>query len=462
MATQLEIINYALRLLGKRRLEDLSGTDNVTLDSLDAYNDSLDYLLDIYPWSFAKVNKLLAIEDVPADEQIDYIYKYELPADFFKIYQVGALQDHRCEWEIKRNYLYTNMEEVRIVYIAEITDTTLFTKSFTNALVHRIAYNLTFAFTSSNASRESMRALAEEAFDRAIDSDGKATGSYDPDYVVQDDDLYNAHLGGYPYGGTCGGGPSTSGSTGYTFASEAEAIAGTEDAKWMSPLRSREAFLSQIATQSEAEGDTNNTHWMSPLRVFQRLKKTFSMESGERINTPEIRAVDGNGLRLGDDDGNGPVVFDGGILSNAYQTAFRAFVATQQDNVTGDGTQYNVTGAFWTPIINVGSAFSNGTFTAPITSNKYYLNASFFMKSINAAVHDDVRMSIVVDSVEYRLGTYNGASATVGGNMIVSCTIDNISMSAGDTAYLMISADNGTKVVDLGNTFTTFSGGILV
>ncbi|TET76173.1 MAG: hypothetical protein E3J43_07260 [Candidatus Heimdallarchaeota archaeon] len=49
-----------------------------------------------------------------------------------------------------------------------------------------------------------------------------------------------------------------------------------------------------------------------------------------------------------------------GRMTNIYQPAFSAWVNTQQDNVTGDGTECIVTGAFWTEIFDQETIFLMG------------------------------------------------------------------------------------------------------
>lgn len=63
---------------------------------------------------------------------------------------------------------------------------------------------------------------------------------------------------------------------GIIFASQAEAEAGTNATKYMSPQRVAQAIAAiagqfDVATQAEAEAGTNNTKGMTPLRVKQAI-----------------------------------------------------------------------------------------------------------------------------------------------------------------------------------------------
>lgn len=82
-----------------------------------------------------------------------------------------------------------------------------------------------------------------------------------------------------------------------TYASEAEAIAGTEAAKPMSPLRTQDAITGRLADNGQAVGGTDNTTLMTPLRTAQAIdamrpepgQAVFSTASGtafDLINLP--------------------------------------------------------------------------------------------------------------------------------------------------------------------------------
>ena len=59
------------------------------------------------------------------------------------------------------------------------------------------------------------------------------------------------------------------------------------------------------------------------------------------------------------------------------QPCFLACLTSRANNVTGAGTQYSTAGKTFTEIYDIGSNFSNGTFTAPVTG-KYIVYGSFY------------------------------------------------------------------------------------
>jgi len=61
------------------------------------------------------------------------------------------------------------------------------------------------------------------------------------------------------------------------------------------------------------------------------------------------------------------IVTDDGEMVNTGQPVFNCQVTNTQENVTGDNTDYSITGAIFTENKDQGNNFSNGTFTAPVT-----------------------------------------------------------------------------------------------
>ncbi len=64
------------------------------------------------------------------------------------------------------------------------------------------------------------------------------------------------------------------------------------------------------------------------------------------------------------------------------QPCFLACLSANASNVTGSGTQYSTAGKTFTEIYDIGSNFSSGTFTAPVTG-KYILYGSFYFANTN-------------------------------------------------------------------------------
>jgi hypothetical protein len=128
---------------------------------------------------------------------------------------------------------------------------------------------------------------------------------------------------------------------------------------------------------------------------------------------------------------------------NTAQPLFFAYLSTDQNNVTGDGTDYKV--IFDTVSMDQNSNYNNstGVFTAPATA-KYYLNT--LVRGLNSTAGTLILQSyFILTSGTYLVGwqimlTLSNASS---GQSIM------VPMTAGDTAYVQILATTGTKNVSV-------------
>ena len=149
-----------------------------------------------------------------------------------------------------------------------------------------------------------------------------------------------------------------------------------------------------------------------------------------------------------------------GKVTNATLPAFLVGVGTTVSDVTGDGTTYDI--IFDTEIFdqNANHNPASGIFTAPVTG-RYLLSCSVDLRDL-AAAHNGQQVHIITSNRFY--GTVyqypSGANPNVpNAAFSVNSLCD---MDAGDTAFVRIYVEGGTKIVDVyGNAthpYTRFSG----
>ena len=142
----------------------------------------------------------------------------------------------------------------------------------------------------------------------------------------------------------------------------------------------------------------------------------------------------------------GIVVDDSGRMVNTSQPAFLAYINATQSNVTGDGTFWNATGAFWTEVYDQGGNLSDGTFTAPVTG-KYNFSCGAYMQELSSS---HVFAIFLYTSNATYYGCINmptGLSSTID----YFCSFIGVDMDANDTAYMQIISSGSTKTVDVGS-----------
>lgn len=160
--TWTDIANLALSRLGANLIASLSdGTASANYVSLHlprAYKQTLAH----HDWAFARTRaSLAALSDAPL---YGYLYAYQLPADFVRFCcppdaitgepTVGVTTDG-SEWRVEGQQILTDSETVYINYIADLDAPQVFPEWFTQAVVGRLASELSIALARS----ESMRGI---------------------------------------------------------------------------------------------------------------------------------------------------------------------------------------------------------------------------------------------------------------------------------------------------------------
>ena len=145
---------------------------------------------------------------------------------------------------------------------------------------------------------------------------------------------------------------------------------------------------------------------------------------------------------------------------------FRARITSDQSNVTGNGTSYNMTGAIWTEDWDIGSDFSNGTFTAP--ANGYYLlGFSAYLNQTNGVT--DMTFNIVTPAGTHVMSRGNWSYST-GGTGYASPTSARSGISQSGVFYIANAGtahcnlqgyNGGSDTVDV-TAFSTFFWGMRV
>lgn len=154
------------------------------------------------------------------------------------------------------------------------------------------------------------------------------------------------------------------------------------------------------------------------------------------------------------------VMTDAGERTMPLQPAFLADVTTQDTDVTGDGTLFQLgSGNALTEIFDQGADFNtNGTFTASITG-RYYLHASIFMKDV-AAAHTQGIMRFITSNATYYCAYSNAGAVAASNDFLIYSGAAFVDMDASDTATVEVNVSNSTKTIDLltNNRDTRFAG----
>lgn len=152
-----------------------------------------------------------------------------------------------------------------------------------------------------------------------------------------------------------------------------------------------------------------------------------------------------------------------GEVTKPLQPSFLAYNSAIDSDVTGDNTLYTV--ICDTEIFDKNSDYNNatGVFTAPVTDT-YNFHGLALLQGLGSA-NTNGGAVLVTSNRSYYAYDNVGARRNSGNEAVVTISQPWADMDAGDTASFAVSANNGTKVVDVYGTGGTamqtfFSGGL--
>lgn len=187
-ANAVAIVNSALIKLGVETITALSDTSKQAILANEQYSKVRDDLLTKYFWDFA-IKRVALVEDV-GTPAFEYSHQFVLPSDYLRAFYVYPAGE--TEWIIEGAFLVTNEESVNLVYIAQITDTTKFTKTFDEAFALRLAYELSYPLVQSVSLKQTLGEEFKEII-RDVRSIDAQTGT---PININDDVWLRSRIGG--------------------------------------------------------------------------------------------------------------------------------------------------------------------------------------------------------------------------------------------------------------------------
>lgn len=181
MATEVSICSNALRRLGDSPITSLTEDSERGRLCNAFYEPSRDAILRSHTWNFA-INRanLAKLSTSPAFE---YANQFALPTDPFCL-RVLKMEFEDYEFKIENlagqgRVLLTDEGEAKIIYIARVTDPSLFDSMFVDVLTAKLAVDLAYPVTNSTTLQVQMQKLFERKLSeaRSLDSTEGSTDS---------------------------------------------------------------------------------------------------------------------------------------------------------------------------------------------------------------------------------------------------------------------------------------------
>ena len=159
MASQVEICNGALNQLGATTILTLTEDSKNARILNQRYNAVRDRVFREHPWNcLTKRAKLAQDTTAPTYE---FTYAYTLPSDNLRILKFADIAtsyavSNDINYKIENGKLLTDSGEVYILYVARITDTSVYDTSLSETLSAALAADIAYAITGSTTVLELM------------------------------------------------------------------------------------------------------------------------------------------------------------------------------------------------------------------------------------------------------------------------------------------------------------------
>lgn len=173
-STEVEIANSALIKVGAQLITSLN--DNVKGARIikEQLPKLRDELILSHPWNFAiKRVELAALVTAPIQlqEPDDFRYQLQLPNDVLRVLDTDILFPQ--PWQIEGDKLLANNNTVKIKYLAQITDPSKWTATFSEVLSLRLAADVSYSLVQSVTLSQQLYALFERKLGEARSYDAQ-------------------------------------------------------------------------------------------------------------------------------------------------------------------------------------------------------------------------------------------------------------------------------------------------
>lgn len=171
-----QIVNLALTRIGQKTVTSLDDVNNAAILAKLHYDDTRRAVLRTLPWKFAlKRASLAALVAAPVYE---WDHAYQLPSD--ALYVVSTSMDQDGDggtgetWDVEGRTIVTDAgSPIKILYIKDEDDVSLFDPLFVDVLAERLAAELVYGITKQAAMRDRHLQVYAAKIENAAAVDGQ-------------------------------------------------------------------------------------------------------------------------------------------------------------------------------------------------------------------------------------------------------------------------------------------------
>lgn len=185
MTTSTKISNMALSRLPAGSIVNLD-EDSVQARACKMhYQQTLDHLLEMGEWRFARKTVALALQDTN-DRDARWLYRYAAPADMALIVKLWDENLSLPEgYEFIGGSLYCNVLTAKLDYVVKSESAAPYTAMFITALVAALAVAVCVPITKSYKREDQLIAQAEQALQRALAANANANSQTYGNFVPE-------------------------------------------------------------------------------------------------------------------------------------------------------------------------------------------------------------------------------------------------------------------------------------
>jgi hypothetical protein len=167
MPSKADICNRALVTLGDVRISTLSEDTPQARRCNVVYEEARQTVLSDHPWNCCTKRARLARSTTAPVYQ--FAYRYSLPSDCLRVLSVY----NDPEYQIEGKFLVTDLDDVYILYVADIDDPNQYIPALREVLSLYIEAKLTYAATESTSKEQAAWGRYEAALVRARGIDAR-------------------------------------------------------------------------------------------------------------------------------------------------------------------------------------------------------------------------------------------------------------------------------------------------
>lgn len=192
-SSSVQIANLALTRIGQKPITSMDDTNNAAILVSLHYDETRKAVLRAVPWKFAlRRAELGALASGPV---YGWGYAYQLPTKALYVVSTSMDEDGNGgtgeAWDIEGRAVVTDAAPpIRIQFIEDVTDATLFDPMFVDALAEKLAAEVVYGITKQAAARERLL----QSYAAKIDTAAAVDGQQGSQSIIESNQLINVRV----------------------------------------------------------------------------------------------------------------------------------------------------------------------------------------------------------------------------------------------------------------------------